>query len=78
VSGTARINELPPGQVRTICVLHLVPRVPLSSSGFWKYTQRESTYRRALTLSRALITPSKLSQNSSLNTFSVSGDTRFT
>ena len=28
----------------TIWVLHLGPRVPLSSSGLQKYTQRESTY----------------------------------
>ena len=28
----------------TICVLHLAPRVPLSSSGLPKYTQRASTY----------------------------------
>ena len=44
---------------RTICVLHLGPSVPLSSSGLQKYTQRLSTYRRAFTLSRAFTTRSR-------------------
>ena len=61
----------------TICVLHLVPSVPDSKRGLPKYTQRLSTYRRALTLSSALTTTSKPSQKVSLNTSSVSGDTRF-
>ena len=61
----------------TIWVLHLGPRVPDSSRGLQKYTQRESTYRRALTLSRALTTRSREPQNESSNTSSVSGDTLF-
>lgn len=42
-----------------------------------KYTQRLSTYRRALTLSSAFVTRSKDPQKASSNTVSVSGDTRF-
>lgn len=46
-------------------VLPFVPRVPDSSKGFLKKTQRWSMYRRALTLSRALVTPSILSKKAS-------------
>ena len=59
------------------CVLHFGPRVPDSSSGFLKYTQRESTYRRAATLSSAFMTMSKDPQKGSLKTVSVSGETLF-
>ena len=58
-----------------ICELALVPRVPDSSKGFSYQTHFESTQRRAFTLSTALTTKSKLSQNLSLNTASVSGET---
>ena len=58
-------------------MLHLVPKVPDSSNGFSKYTHRESTYKRALTLSNAFTTTSKPPQNSSSKTSSVSGLTRF-
>ena len=46
------------------CVLPFVPRVPDSRSGFWKNTQRWSMYRRALTLSKAFVTPSILAKKS--------------
>ena len=52
---------------RTVCVLPLVPLVPLSSSGSLCATQHWSTYSRACTLSRALATPSRLVQNGSTN-----------
>src|SRR3569833_2735815 len=61
---------------KTTCVLPLVPRVPLSSSGLWKKTQRRSTYVLASTLSRAFVTPSWDVQKSSLKMCSVSWHTR--
>lgn len=58
-------------------VLHFGPRVPDSRRGFLKYTQRESTYSRAATLSSALTTKSRDAQKESLKTPSVSTDTLF-
>lgn len=61
---------------KTTCVFPFVPSVPLSRRGFLKNTQRRSTYVLASTLSRALVTPSRLFQKSSLKISSVSGLTR--
>lgn len=46
----------------------MAPRVPDSSSGRPKYTQRLSTYSRAFTLSSAFTTTSRPPQNASSNT----------
>ena len=54
-----------------------LPSVPLSSRGLQKYTQRASTYKRALTLSSAFTTRSVSDQKPSWKTSSVSGETRF-
>ena len=58
-----------------IWVFPRVPSVPDSRSGLSKRTQRESTYFRASTLSRALQTKVSRSKNASENCASVSGPT---
>mmetsp|Transcript_10514 Transcript_10514/g.30024 ORF Transcript_10514/g.30024 Transcript_10514/m.30024 type:complete len:261 (-) Transcript_10514:1304-2086(-) len=60
----------------TTCTLAFVPSVPDSNNGFANQTHRESTYKRAWTLSKALITQSKPAQKGSSKVSSVSAPTR--